>query len=1164
MEIFADIVLQKRLQRLSKYFAVIVLLIAALVLAGWQWDIDILKRPIPQLVAMNPISALCFILAGVSFLLLKSIHPSPKKSMLAYVLASLVLFVGTIKIIELITNFDWQIDHILYTKKIVSDIKGNLSNSMAPNTAFCFMLLGICLFLSNTQNDKKQKLVQVLALLIMFIALLSVIAYLYRVTALYGMLTYIPMAIQTAICFLLLSVSILFIDPGKGLIKEFTSTFSGSVATRSLFPLSIIVPILLGFVFLRLYGHRGGVFTIEFGAAILVLCMIIVFIAITWYNTISLNRRDELKKKTEDALKESEQRFRLLVSNIKDYAIFMIDKDGYIISWNEGAQYIKGYSSKEIIGKHISVFYTAEELAKNEPALNLKMAEENGSVECEGWRVRKDGSRFRANVVFTAIYDEGQRLQGFAKVTRDITERKEMEEQLRKFNDKLEKQVSMKTAELTGIFERITDAFIALDKNFCYTYLNKKAGELIHHKPESLIGKNVWDVFPDAVGSATYEAFNKAMAEQQHIINIDHYEPLELWQENHIYPSPDGLSIFIRDISEKKKSDEALKYSEETRRLIMNSALDAIVCIDAKGIITVWNPQAERIFGWDENEVMGKSLAETIIPTQYREAHAKGLQHYLATGEERVLNKMIELTALQKNGKQFPIELAIVPIKQQGNEIFCAFIRDITERKKSAERLSQERNLLRTLIDNLPDYIYVKDMNLRHLINNVANVKLIGAGSEEETLGKTVLDYFQHDLALKYIQDDMKILQTKNPMINNEELVATKDGSQRWLLTTKLPLKDKNNNTIGLVGISRDITEQKEAEQRLRLSEKKYKLLFESNPMPMWMLSLSDHSFIDVNEAALKHYGYTRKEFLALNATEIRPKEEQERYLDESKRHIPGLSYRGTWPHKKRDGSIIYVDIHANDLVYEGKQVRLVLANDVSEKLSAESNLKKSYSDIRELASHLQDIREEERAGIAREIHDELGQQLTGLKMDMYWLAKRVNLYENGQVGVKLNNTIALLDKTIKTVRRISTELHPSILDDLGLIAAIEWYSQEFAKRSDLHIDFQTGIREFTFPPTMSIALFRICQESLTNIARHANAKNVSISLEPNENKIILTITDDGKGFDINKKTGKKSLGLIGMRERALMMNGEFEISSEPGKGTSLVVKIPWSQSTTQ
>lgn len=268
----------------------------------------------------------------------------------------------------------------------------------------------------------------------------------------------------------------------------------------------------------------------------------------------------------EQKLRQSEEKFRLLVDGVRDYAIFMLNPEGLITSWNKGAQRIKGYTAEEIIGKHFSIFYPAEEIKKETPQRELEGATQAGRVEHEGWRLRKDGSRLWANVVLTAISDPSGTLLGFAKITRDMTER--------------------------------------------------------------------------------------------------------------------------------KRAEEALALSEKRYRQILETAYDSFISIDGTGVITHWNPQAEKDFGWKSEEVLGKRLSETIIPPEYREAHERGLRHFLSTGEGPVLGRRMELPALHRHGHQFPVELTISPLRIGDTHVFNAFVHDISQRKKVEEELRQARDEL--------------------------------------------------------------------------------------------------------------------------------------------------------------------------------------------------------------------------------------------------------------------------------------------------------------------------------------------------------------------------------------------------------------------------------------------------------------------------------------
>ena len=243
--------------------------------------------------------------------------------------------------------------------------------------------------------------------------------------------------------------------------------------------------------------------------------------------------------------------------------------------------------------------------------------------------------------------------------------------------------------------------------------------------------------------------------------------------------------------------------------------------------------------------------------------------------------------------------------------------------------------------------------------------------------------------------------------------------------------------------------------------------------------------------------------------------------------------------------------------VHFGDQTCLIgIGMDISARKKSERELHQLNSELRRLSAHLQNVREEEQTRIAREIHDELGQQITGLKMDLSWLKKKLTSNtEPVAMQEKMTSMNDLLDKTVQTIRKIASELRPTILDDLGLYAALEWQSKEFEKRFNIPVQLSSSAKGLDVSPAIASGLFRIYQESLTNIARHAEAKNIVATLEVNNGAIILTITDDGKGF-ITGSGSKKTLGLLGMKERALSIGGKIQIVSEPGKGTTVRITV--------
>jgi signal transduction histidine kinase len=226
------------------------------------------------------------------------------------------------------------------------------------------------------------------------------------------------------------------------------------------------------------------------------------------------------------------------------------------------------------------------------------------------------------------------------------------------------------------------------------------------------------------------------------------------------------------------------------------------------------------------------------------------------------------------------------------------------------------------------------------------------------------------------------------------------------------------------------------------------------------------------------------------------------------------------------------------------------------QRLAAEVELKESYEQLRALAANLESVREEERTRIARELHDQLGQALTALKFDLAWLTERLE-EKDAELAQKAKAVTGQMDTMIKTVRRIATELRPAMLDDLGLAASIEWQARDFENRTGIVCTVNVPSQDLPLARDHSVALFRIFQESLTNIARHAHAQNVEVNLSLTLYDCMLEVHDDGRGIQGKEIAGRHSLGLLGMRERATRLGGTFEIQGVPGEGTTVTVTFP-------
>lgn len=892
----------------------------------------------------------------------------------------------------------------------------------------------------------------------------------------------------------------------------------------------------------------------------------------------------DLKKSYTTALQLSYQ--ASLIDTISD-AIFTTDNNLIIKSWNKSAADLYGYTAAEAIGQRLPTLLQVNigEAERQKSFISLK---KNGYHKQEYQVIKKNGQSIFVLASISTIVNKGT-INGYVSVHRDITERKQLEDQLKEFNKQLEKQVTVKTAELSGIFERITDGFIALDTNWCYTYVNERVCQILGDSRESFTGKNIWTDFPESQNRELfYSSYNKAMETQQYFFDELYYPPLKIWIENYIYPSPSGLSVYFRDVSHKKKIEAQIQKAREFSDKIIDSLPGVFYLIELGSTKLIrWNERLQLATGYSTQEIAEKDFIEFINPAD-REMVMQKIENAFLIGQENV-----ETNLLTKYGKTIPFYFTAMAIEIEGEPFLIGNGIDISARINAEEKLQKsflQIQLLASLSEALsqaekPTDIYELGLNAFINIINAEKTAICLFNEKDKmclvaskNLGNTFIQQFQDFCDWKN-----EVQFTKSIFISDVNKDATLERIQTSCNVEEIvsigfiPLIYQNNllgkfvilfnamhvfseEEIQLIEtIARDVAfaiSEKNVQLALKSSREKYKHLFDYNPMPMWMISYPERNFIDVNRAALKHYGYTREEFLQMNVLDIRPPKDVDLFKKMLNGLNPGSDYTGIWRHRKKNGDIIRVEIIAHEIVYEGNNVRLILAIDIDAKIKAEEKLQQSYQQIRQLATHLQNIREEERTNIAREIHDELGQQLTGLKMYISWLTKKIKP-QDPEIKTKFANTMELIEDTIKSVRKISTELRPSMLDDLGLLAAMEWQSNEFEKRSGIPIEFINLTNNELIPHKYTTGLFRIFQESLTNVARHAEATKVTSSLLFKDSQLILNIQDDGKGFILHNIGSKKTLGLFGMKERAMEMGGSYEIISEPGLGTTVSIKIP-------
>lgn len=362
--------------------------------------------------------------------------------------------------------------------------------------------------------------------------------------------------------------------------------------------------------------------------------------------------------------------------------------------------------------------------------------------------------------------------------------------------------------------------------------------------------------------------------------------------------------------------------------------------------------------------------------------------------------------------------------------------------------------------------------------------------------------------------------------------------------------------------------ERLRAEEALRTSEKQFTNAFEYAPIGMALVA-TDGRWLKVNRVLCQILGYSSHELISRTFQEFTHPDDLAGNLSHFHQMLAGeiQTYQTEKRYVHKSGQPITVLLNVS-LVRDRQNGPLHFVaqiQDISERKQAEEQLKSSNEQLRALAARLQRAREDERKRMAREIHDELGHRLTGLKMDLALLHNKVRqlAQTDPTVALKFASLFALMDDTVHLVRKLATELRPGILDELGLVAALGWQAQEFQSRTGTICACQLPSEDLTLGEETSTAMFRIFQELLTNVARHARASKVDVRLETNHEKMTLTVQDNGRGIRAEEISSTRSLGLVGLRERVDMISGELTIQGEPGHGTTITVKVPMKESGT-
>jgi PAS domain S-box-containing protein len=429
--------------------------------------------------------------------------------------------------------------------------------------------------------------------------------------------------------------------------------------------------------------------------------------------------------------------------------------------------------------------------------------------------------------------------------------------------------------------------------------------------------------------------------------------------------------------------------------------------------------------------------------------------------------------------------------------------------------------------------------------------------TRDELIGQSYLPFIpveDHERLKKHITG----LSKENPVAVIENRVIAPDGAIRWQQSTNRALFDERGCIVELQSIGRDITERRYVEEKLKESEEKYRLLVEHANEAI--VVAQDGLLKYANQRALIITGYSSEELVSNPFIELVHPDDKKMVFDNYGKRLKGEVLPDVYAFRivSKNGRIKWVEISAVVFTWEGRPATLNFLSDITERKKAEEELKKSHEQLRNFAKRLAEAEEIERQKIARELHDQVGQNLTALGINLGILRNQLSDTLTEQTDARLNDSMGILEETAKRIRDVMSDLRPSVLDDYGLMAAIRWLSERISQRTGLTINVAYQDTKVDLPSETEITLFRIAQELLTNITKHAKATEVSIRLDSMDGKVQFVIVDNGVGFDpaALKKIGESRWGLLNVRERTDAIAGILTIASRPGQGTRVVIEV--------
>jgi len=596
------------------------------------------------------------------------------------------------------------------------------------------------------------------------------------------------------------------------------------------------------------------------------------------------------------------------------------------------------------------------------------------------------------------------------------------------------------------------------------------------------------------------------------------------------------------DITEHMEALDKLAQLEVLEASILDAIPHAVIGLKNRRIIFA-NDGVERVFGWHANELIGATTRVLYESDSDWEAIAEEL--YSTLKDSRTHST--EFPARRKDGSHIDCLITASRIGEtlKDKNIVITF-EDITDRKRAEEAY-------RTMADSSQAGVYIVQDGVFQFVNENA-AGYAGYGQKELT-GMNSMGLVHPDDRLMVKENGHRLLHGKRNS-PHEFRIITKDGRIRWIMETVTFISYRGRRAV--LGNSMDITEQIEAREKLTELEALEASILDA--IPHAVIGLINRRIIFANNGVERVFGWRAEELIGAT-TRILYRSDHDwdaiaRELYSTLEH--SRTYSTEFPCRHKDGTGIDCLITVSRIGESLKERNIVITyEDITERKRAKDELEHSRQQLRNLSAHLQSVREKEQTRIARELHDELGQLLTALNTDIVLLNRRIP-EEHPEIRERVDAMAGLVDMTMTTLKRIYMDLRPGMLDHLGLPVAIEWQANEFSKRTGIPCRVTVKPEDMQLDPDLSTAIFRIFQETLTNIARHAEAHRVTVSLKLSGSRIRLIVKDNGKGITEEHMAKAGSFGLLGIRERVSYWGGEVSITGEQGKGTTVDVRIPY------